>query len=66
MGQGRFIRDFEEAASSLVKLSRVGQARGWAWGSGKAPRPELGDVGRGWVMGSTFQAVLWAPPFCLS
>lgn len=30
MGQGRFIRDFEEAISSLVKLSRVGQARGWA------------------------------------
>lgn len=60
-GQGRFIQDFEEAASSLVKLSRVGQARSWAWGSGKVPGPELEDVGRGWVMGSTFQAVLWAP-----
>ena len=44
-----------------VKPSRVGQAQGWAWGSGKPPKPELGDVGRGWVMGSTFEAMIWAP-----
>lgn len=61
MAQGRFIRDFEKAASSLLNQTGLGRLRAGLGAQEMPPGQNWGTWAEGGLMGSTFQAMLWAP-----
>ena len=64
MGQGRFARDFEEAASSLVEQQGcVGSGLGL--GLRKGPQTRTGARGQKVADGVHLPGCALGPPFCL-